>query len=384
MLADISLQNVSMHFDDIVALDNVSFEVQDKEFFVVFGHAGAGKTTILNTIAGIYTPTAGDVLIDGQSVNGVEPEERNIAMVFENYALYPHYTVYENIASPLKSPRYKQPKDIIDQKVRSTAKTLGIDALLNRKPAELSNGQRQRVGLGRALVREPVAFLMDEPLTHLDAKLRHQMRAELKEMQYNLDTTTIYVTHDYLEAMSLGDRIAILREGRIEQIGTPNEVYYYPHSEYVAQSFGEPEINLLNGDLQTDNGIPSIWIAALGTSFDVPDEVSQVLQKKDIQTVRVGIRPKDIQFSRTNEEEHLIPGTVYSFEPLGAKAILAVKVKDHILNMVTSADEELELDQPLYLKFQLDRAIFFDADSHKFLARCEKKGGAVRGRVATH
>ncbi|WP_228440990.1 ABC transporter ATP-binding protein [Novibacillus thermophilus] len=380
-LADVKLQNITKQFHHQTVLDNISFDVKDKEFFVIFGHAGAGKTTILNTIAGLYAPDSGQVLIDNREVTGVEPEDRNIAMVFENYALYPHYTVFENIASPLKSPKHRQPQRVIEEKVIRTAKKLNIDHLLDRKPSELSNGQRQRVGLGRALVREPEAFLMDEPLTHLDAKLRHQMRAELKEMQYHLDTTTVYVTHDYLEAMSLGDRIAILNEGKIEQIGTPHDIYYFPASEYVAQAFGEPEINLLEGHVQTEHGKHWLAIHEIGEDFLLPEDVSRTLLERGARVLSVGLRPTDIDFSRTDENGGL-PGTVYSFEPLGAKAILSVKVKERIINTVTSADEELNLDERVFLKIHLDRAVFFDRDDGKFLARSKRKGGIERGRIA--
>ncbi|WP_347835049.1 ATP-binding cassette domain-containing protein [Gracilibacillus sp. JCM 18860] len=201
-MADVTLQSVSKKFKKDIALDNINLKIKDKEFFVIFGPAGAGKTTLLNVIAGLYLPDYGDVYLDGEHYNYVEPENRNIAMVFENYALYPHFTVFDNIASPLRSPRYKEPKAVVEKEVSRVANILKIDHLLERDISELSNGQRQRVGLGRALVRNPNVFLMDEPITHLDAKLRHQMRAELKEMQKNLDTTTIYVTHDYLEALS--------------------------------------------------------------------------------------------------------------------------------------------------------------------------------------
>src|SRR5690625_1372232 len=207
-MADIIHKNISKFYGDVVALKDININVYDKEFYIIFGPAGAGKTTLLNTIAGLYQPERGEVYIDGENVNHIEPEDRNISMLFEDYALYPHLTVYDNIASPLRSPRYRKPESELDEMVREIAKMLGIDMLLNRDPAELSNGQRQRVGLGRALVRNPNVFLMDEPITHLDAKLRHQMRAELKRMQKDLDTTTIYVTHDYLEALGLGDRIA--------------------------------------------------------------------------------------------------------------------------------------------------------------------------------
>ena len=219
-MAKIELFNITKKFGNLTALDNINLEVKDKEFFVLFGPAGAGKTTILKTIAGIEFPDRGEVRIDDLNVNNVEPARRNISMVFENYALYPHLSIFDNIASPMRSPIYKKDEETIKKEVLRVASMLKIDSLLDRLPSQVSNGQRQRTALGRCLVRDPNVFLMDEPIAHLDAKLRHFMRAELKEMQSEFDTTTIYVTHDYMEALSLGDRIAIINEGKILQIGT--------------------------------------------------------------------------------------------------------------------------------------------------------------------
>jgi ABC-type sugar transport system ATPase subunit len=238
-MAKIELSKITKRFGKVTALDDVTLTIEDKEFFVLFRPAGAGKTTILNNIAGIQVPTEGVVKIGGSVVNQMDPAERNVAMVFENYALYPHMTVYDNIASPMRSPRYRKDEAYIKEAVHRVAKLMKIDMLLERLPSQLSNGQRQRVALGRALVREPNVFLMDEPLAHLDAKLRNLMRSELKEMQHNFQTTSIYVTHDFMEAMSLGDRIGIINRGKIVQVGTGDEVYYMPANEFVAQLMGD-------------------------------------------------------------------------------------------------------------------------------------------------
>jgi ABC-type sugar transport system ATPase subunit len=372
-MANIALKHVTKKFKKNTALSGVSIDVKDKEFYVIFGPAGAGKTTLLNLIAGILVPEEGVITMNGNVVNSLEPEDRNVAMVFENYALYPHLTVFENIASPLRSPKYRQPEGKIREEVERVAKILRIDWLLQRLPSELSNGQRQRVSLGRALVRNPEVFLMDEPLTHLDAKLRHQMRAEFKEMQANLNTTTIYVTHDYLEALSLADRIAVLNQGRIEQIGTPDEIYYRPATEFVAEAFGEPEINILTAGLVNKDGW--MYLNLLGDSdhFAGPGRVRQALEEHGADTVRAGFRPKDIKYSFTGDPS-MLRASVYSFEPLGAKAILTVQADGQLIRLIAAADLDVKPDQPIYLKFNVEEAIFFDSGTGRFIARAGEKG----------
>jgi len=378
-MADIALKQVTKKYKQHTALNGVSIDIKDKEFFVIFGPAGAGKTTLLNVIAGIAVPEEGVVTMNGKVVNSIEPEDRNVAMVFENYALYPHMSVFDNIASPLRSPRYRQPESKIKEEVHRVAKILRIDWLLQRLPSELSNGQRQRVSLGRALVRSPEVFLMDEPLTHLDAKLRHQMRAEFKEMQANLNTTTIYVTHDYLEALSLGDRIAVLNEGRIEQIGTPDDIYYRPATEFVAEAFGEPEINLLTAGIVRKGG--EWYLNLLGDSdhFTVPRQVKGVIEELQLETVRVGFRPKDIKYSFTDDSASMLRAAVYSFEPLGSKAILTAHAGGQLIRLIAPADLEARPDRPIYLKFNVDEAIFFDERTRRFIARAGEKGGRFVG-----
>lgn len=376
MMADIALRNVSKKFKENIALTDINIDIKDKEFFVIFGPAGAGKTTILNIIAGIHVPDKGLVFMNRKIINTVEPENRNVAMVFENYALYPNLTVFDNMASPLRSPKYRQPEDKIKEEVNRVAKILRIDWLLERNPSELSNGQRQRVSLGRALVRTPEVFLMDEPLTHLDAKLRHQMRAEFKEMQSNLNTTTIYVTHDYLEALSLGDRIAVINHGRIEQIGTPDDIYYRPATEFVAAAFGEPEINILDSDIIVKQGSSYLKLLGDGDHFMVPKDVIQMLGEHDQRSVRVGFRPKDIQYKLTDGGSGMLQAYVYSFEPLGSKAILTAHLNNELIRLVTPADLNVKIEQPIYLKFNTEEAIFFDAHTKRYLTRSGVKGGS--------
>jgi ABC-type sugar transport system ATPase subunit len=374
-MAKIELQGITKRFGKLTALDNVTLTIKDKEFFVLFGPAGAGKTTILNNIAGIQVPTEGVVRIGGSVVNQMDPAERNVAMVFENYALYPHMTVYDNIASPMRSPRYKKDEAYIKEAVTKVAKLMKIDMLLERLPSQLSNGQRQRVALGRALVREPNVFLLDEPLAHLDAKLRNLMRSELKEMQHNFQTTSIYVTHDFMEAMSLGDRIGIINKGRIIQIGTGDEIYYMPTNEFVAQLMGDPEINLLDCTLaRRGEGYALTWHEAAQLPFELPfdGELYARFAKLERNSVHLGLRPQNIHY-HFEPTEGAIKGTVYSFETIGNKSVLIVEVGRKHLRMIAPNGLKVKLDQDVYVTFEINRAMFFDAESTDYIGRYDEK-----------
>ena len=380
-MAKIELINVTKRFGKTTALDNVSLEVHDREFFVLFGPAGAGKTTMLNNIAGIQIPEEGMVKIGGQIVNQVDPAERNVAMVFENYALYPHMTVYDNIASPLRSPRYKKDEGYIKEAVNRVASLMKIEMLLERLPSQLSNGQRQRVALGRALVREPNVFLMDEPLAHLDAKLRNHMRGELKEMQTAFATTTIYVTHDFMEAMSLGDRIAIINEGKIVQLGTSDEIYYMPCNEFVAQLMGDPEINLLECHLEKGDSYCAIWNEAPDDRLPLPEN-KDLFERFDAQGgkgVHMGIRPQNAHY-HFEPVSDAIKGTVYAFETIGNKSVLTAQIGDTHLRMIAPNGLPVKLDQDGWVTFDIDRAIFFDAESTRYIGRFDE--AAIRELAA--
>jgi multiple sugar transport system ATP-binding protein len=239
-MAKLVLHNLIKDFGKVRAVNNLSFEVEDGEFIVILGPSGAGKTTTLKLIAGVETPTSGKIYIGDKLMNAIEPSKRNVAMAFESYALYPQYTVAQNLAFPLKAPVRRVPQAEIDHRVKLVAEQLNIQSLLDRLPRMLSGGQRQRVALGRALVRDPEVLLLDEPISHLDAKLRHRMRTEFKALESEIRATTIYVTHDYLEALSLGDRLAVLQKGEIQQIGKPHEVFDNPANTFVAQILGHP------------------------------------------------------------------------------------------------------------------------------------------------
>lgn len=370
-MAQITLENIKKSFGKVKALDDVTLDVHDKEFFVLFGPAGAGKTTILKTIAGVEFPDAGLVKIGGEIVNLVDPALRNVSMVFENYALYPHLTVFDNIASPMRSPLYKKDKAFIEKEVARVADLMGITPLLQRLPAHLSNGQRQRTALGRCLVRNPTVFLMDEPLAHLDAKLRHLMRTELKAMQQNFNTTTIYVTHDYAEALSLGDRIGIINQGKIVQVGTGDEVYYTPCNEFVARLVGEPEINLVSAKLKTVDGRLKAVLPASGMeyAYDLPDDVAATLnaENKD-ENIRIGVRGINLDY-RFDAADGYMPGTVYNLEPIGNKSILTIKVDDRMYQSVAPNNLSAALDSPAFVRPDPNNMLFFSSADGRLLCR---------------
>ena len=371
-MARIQLEGVTRRYDRTTAINKLSLDVKDNEFFVLFGPAGAGKTTTLKCISGSEFPQEGLVKIDGKIVNLVEPSDRNVSMVFENYALYPHLSVYDNIAFPLRSKLYRKSEAEIKAAIDKIAKLMRIDMLYERKPSQLSNGQRQRVAIGRCLVRTPNVFLMDEPLAHLDAKLKHTMRTELKEMQSAFNTTTIYVTHDYMEAMSLADRIAVLDKGEIRQLGTAKEMYYTPASEFVAKLFGEPEINILPGSYSVEYG--QGWVSLPdGVRYPVPADVAATLADAPSRELDVGLRGNDIAFS-FEKADGWIPGTVYANEPIGNKVIMTVSVAGNHLRLVAPNDTQARMDSTVYIQPNYNNALYFDRASEKFITRHDIEG----------
>ncbi|MEF9945473.1 MAG: ABC transporter ATP-binding protein [Lachnospiraceae bacterium] len=368
-MAQIELCNITKKYKDTVALDNISLTIKDNEFFVLFGPAGAGKTTLLKTIAGAEFPQGGLVKIDGKIVNHVESKDRNVSMVFENYALYPNLTVYDNIASPMRSKLYKKDEEYIKEAIGKVTQMMKIGHLLERKPSQLSNGQRQRVALGRCLVRNPNVFLMDEPLAHLDAKLRHFMRGELKEMQTSISSTTIYVTHDYVEAMSLADRIAVVNQGRIVQIGTAQEMYYTPCNEFVACLFGEPEINIIKTKMKKNKqGIDfqleeqKICLHPIGTSADILANIGQ-------EDIHIGIRGNDIRFEFEKQGDEWLEGTVYANEPIGNKVIMTVSYGKEKIAITCPNNTVANMDQKVYFKLNMKKALYFDGATQEFITR---------------
>jgi multiple sugar transport system ATP-binding protein len=351
-MANISLSGLRKSFGKIAAIDGIDVEIADGEFFVILGPSGAGKTTTLKSIAGLVDVDGGSVHIGGVDMTLVEPYHRNVAMAFESYALYPQKTVSENLASPLKSGRIGKFTDAErTERIDQVTTTLGINQLLNRFPRELSNGQRQRVALGRVLVRPADVYLLDEPLSHLDAKLRASMRAELKQLGAMSSTTTIYVTHDYQEALALGDRVAVMREGRFVQIGTPDEIWRRPADTFVARSLGQPEINIVEGVV--DDG--RIRLGEHG-SIDVAVPADADVSRGD--RVRIGLRPSDIHVT---SGEGSLRGRVLLAERLGRNIELTVDVGGAQLIVLTSGRHGVGEGDDVNMKIA-------DADVHVFAA----------------
>ncbi len=335
-MATVTLKNVKKIYDNkVTAVHDFNLEIADKEFIVLVGPSGCGKSTTLRMVAGLEDISDGDLLIGDKRMNDVEPKDRDIAMVFQNYALYPHMTVYENMAFALKLR--KVPKEEIDKKVREAAEILDITQYLERKPKALSGGQRQRVAIGRAIVRDPQVFLMDEPLSNLDAKLRNQMRAEIIKLRQRINTTFIYVTHDQTEAMTLGDRIVIMKDGFIQQIGTPQEVFNHPNNIFVAGFIGSPQMNFFDGKLQKDGSGYSVAVA--GAVVPLTEETSKALAAKGIgaMDVTVGVRPEHSMFS-AEDGVHIITGKVDVSEMMGSEVYLHVNAggKDVVLRIPTT------------------------------------------------
>jgi len=315
-MADLSLRNIKKVYDNkVTAVDDFNLEIADKEFIVFVGPSGCGKSTTLRMVAGLEEISSGELYIDGKLMNDVAPKDRDIAMVFQNYALYPHMTVAENMGFALKLR--KMPKDQIQKKVQEAAEILNITEYLNRKPKALSGGQRQRVAIGRAIVREPKVMLMDEPLSNLDAKLRNEMRAEIIKLRQRINTTFIYVTHDQTEAMTLGDRIVIMKDGFIQQIGTPQEVFDHPVNLFVAGFIGTPHMNIFDAELRKDGGRYSVVVD--GVEFPCADEKQAELEANNVepQKVKLGIRPEHINFCEADEGP-AIPASVVVSEMMGS------------------------------------------------------------------
>jgi len=352
--------------NDIVAVDDLNIDIRRGEFLVFVGPSGCGKTTSLRMVAGLETPTEGQIRIEDQDVTGLDPRERGIAMVFQNYALYPHMTVRENMSFPLRIRSY--PDDEINERVEHAAEILGITELLDRKPSQLSGGQQQRVALGRAIVREPSVFLMDEPLSNLDAKLRIQMRTELNEIHQRVGKTTIYVTHDQAEAMTLGDRVVVLNDGHLQQIGPPQELYDNPINRFVAGFIGEPPMNFLPSTVHEEGGN----YVADGDFFEVtlPDHIAGVLDEWNgpLDQLTFGIRPEDLNNAELLDDEEYaedrsIRATVKIVEPMGSDRFLTMVPANSETPEFTarvSPESEVEPGDEMTLIANLDKMHLFD------------------------
>ncbi len=360
-MAEVRLENVCKHFDEVVAVDNFNMSIQDKEFVVLVGPSGCGKTTTLRMIAGLESITSGNVYIGDNLINKLPAKDRNIAMVFQNYALYPHMTVFENMAFSLENRN--RPKDEIKQRVQEAAEILGIEHLLSRKPKQLSGGQRQRVAVGRAIVRKPEVFLFDEPLSNLDAKLRVQTRLELKKLHERLATTAVYVTHDQIEAMTMGDRIVVMHDGFVQQVGSPLELYDRPANKFVAGFIGSPAMNLFEAAL--NSGREGVSLQAGNFTLELPPEKAMHFQHYTEKKVIVGIRPEDFKRAAEHQPGKTISATVEVVEPIGNETYVNVAAGEVTLTAAVGRRTEVKPHSTLNLVPIYENVHFFDVRSEK-------------------
>jgi multiple sugar transport system ATP-binding protein len=364
-MAKVAFVNVKKVFDGVVvAARDINLTVEDRELLVLVGPSGCGKSTVLRMAAGLEEVTEGEILFDGKPVTHLPPKERNVAMVFQNYALYPHMSVYDNLSFGLKLRKYA--KDDIRKQVDAAASLLGIDHLLKRKPKALSGGQRQRVALGRAIVRNPSVFLFDEPLSNLDAKMRVQMRTEIRKLNLRLRATMIYVTHDQVEAMTLGDRLAVMNEGRILQVGTPLDLYDNPAERFVASFIGSPAMNFFEGQYEGGEGV----LRTSFTAFPVPARFKKALSALHDRGVTIGIRPEEAHVGALPAAEgrfHGVRAVIEVVEPLGNEIIFHLKCGDAELVARESTERKGAAGDAVDAYFDLDKMHIFEASSGKTL-----------------
>jgi len=374
-VSKVSLQNVCKNFGKVEAVSCFYLDVEDKEFLVLLGPSGCGKSTTLRMIAGLEELTDGNIYIGDNLVNDVPPRDRNIAMVFQDYALYPHMTVYQNMAFGLKLRKF--PKAEIDQRVKEAADILGIHNLLDRKPRELSGGQRQRVAVGRAIVRKPAVFLFDEPLSNLDAKLRGQMRTELSKLHDQLNTTIIYVTHDQVEAMTMGTKIVIMNDGIIQQVGSPMEIYEYPINKFVGGFIGSPGMNFLSAKIVSENA--KLYVDTGGFRLLIPDKKVSFLQKHTDREVILGIRPEhleDAAFEDSSVLTDTFEAMVEVVETLGSEIQLDVVCGDH--GMVARVDPRTKAKRhkEIQLTVNMDKIHIFETELPNSRIKTEEESPA--------
>ena len=360
-MARVKLEGVSKNYGSVEAVKGLSLDCRDREFLCLLGPSGCGKSSTLRMIAGLENISKGTIYIDDRPVNEVEPNERDIAMVFENYALYPHKSVFENMAYPLRIQKLDE--KTIREKVVRAGRILDIENLLGRMPKQLSGGQKQRVAIGRAIVRNPKVFLLDEPISHLDAKLRAHMRGELKRLHRDLDATMIYVTHDQLEGMSMADRIAVLNLGVLQQLGTPDEVFNHPANRFVAGFMGDPPMNFLRCLLKKDGSKISVVHDQFG--FDLPDSVCKKFRAdiKAEQEIDLGIRPESLELFPKAPTKYDIEGKIYITEPLGEDVIIDITIGDDMVKAKTMVGYKAEIDEPIWMKIKFEHIHLFNGDS---------------------
>jgi multiple sugar transport system ATP-binding protein len=368
-MAHVVLLNIEKKYGSFTAVKGLNLEIRDREFLVLLGPSGCGKTTTLRCISGLEIPTSGQILFDGEDVTGAKASQRDIAFVFQLYALYPHKSVYQNLAFPLRAQGYRA--RVIRQEIERVTTLLGIGHLLALKPRALSGGDMQRVALGRALVRKPKVFLLDEPIGTLDASFREGMRTELKKLHVDVGATTVYVTHDQIEAMSMGDRIAVMNEGELQQIGTPHEVYSNPRNLFVAKFIGSPGMNFLTCTPAGREGNNlKLRVTTDGSTIAVPLNSGAIGEEGRGAggDLVLGVRPEDIILS-PEKAENSIRAAVFVVEKMGSKNIVDLKYGDEILRAKVSPDSRLSLNQAVYASFDMDRIRLFDKTSTRSLAR---------------
>lgn len=355
-MAKVVLKEISKKYGNVEAIKNVNITIDDKEFMVLVGPSGCGKSTVLRMIAGLEDITSGDLFIGDRLVNNIEPKDRNIAMVFQSYALYPHKNVYENMAFGLRMRKF--PKDDIDKRVKKAADILHITEFLDRKPRQLSGGQRQRVALGRAIVRDPEVFLMDEPLSNLDAKLRVQMRSELIKLHKELQTTFIYVTHDQVEAMTMGDRIVIINDGIIQQVDIPENIYNKPSNMFVASFIGSPPMNFIKGEINDNSQFNTG-----STQLKLTEELFNLAKSFQFlnKPVILGIRPEHFEFNL--EADSIITVKIDLVEMLGAEKLLHFAIDGNMITAKVQPETDISNQSEAKLSVDLNKAVLFDAET---------------------
>jgi len=360
-MAGITLKKIAKEYPGgVVAVQDFTLDIEDKEFIVLVGPSGCGKSTTLRMIAGLEEITEGELYIGDRFVNGVPPKDRDIAMVFQNYALYPHMTVYKNMAFALELR--KMPKSEIDQKVREAAKILDIEYLLDRKPRALSGGQRQRVALGRAMVRNPAVFLLDEPLSNLDAKLRASMRTEISKLHKGLETTFVYVTHDQTEAMTMGDRIVVMKDGFIQQVAKPQDLYNRPANTFVAGFIGSPQMNFLDVTLEKDD--KGYYLSLDGTAFRPAKDIIEGnnLNTYIGKTIIMGIRPEDV-YDQINPGQPFVEAIIDATEHMGYEVYLYINYRNQKMIARVSAGTTSSTDKNIQITFDLSKFHLFDKET---------------------